>query len=308
MEREIKRAIVTGGTGVIGVALIEELAEQGVEVLVLHNETSGRLENIPKHPLVHLQPCSLAHLDGIEPIEGKKYDVFFHLAWGGTFGDRRDDMYLQQQNITFSLDAVGAAKRFGCRLFIGLGSQAEYGIATEKLTAETPVHPTSGYGIAKLCAGQMTRKYAKQLGLQHIWVRVLSVYGRFDGSQTMIMSTIDKLSHGKTPELTAGEQIWDYLNERDAAKALLLLARKGNSGKTYVLGSGEGKPLRTYIEEMRDMIAPGAELDFGAIPYSENQVMYLCADIGELQKDTGWKPQVTFGEGVRKIVEQVTGQ
>ena len=59
MEREIKRAIVTGGTGVIGVALIEELAEQGVEVLVLHNETSSRLENIPKHPLVHLHPCSL---------------------------------------------------------------------------------------------------------------------------------------------------------------------------------------------------------------------------------------------------------
>ena len=123
----MKRAIITGATGSVGTALIKELVSNDVEVLVLCREGSKRNDNILKHPLVEKIYCSLDELEHLENDTGKVYDVFYHFAWQGTTGASRNDMYLQNKNVKYTLDAVGAAHRFGCHTFIGAGSQAEYG-------------------------------------------------------------------------------------------------------------------------------------------------------------------------------------
>ena len=169
------------------------------------------------------------------------------------------------------------------------------------MTPDTPVSPENGYGIAKLSAGFMTREAAHRLGMKHIWVRVVSIYGPNDGPQAMVMSTIAKLKAGEVPALTKGEQMWDYLYSADAARAFYLLGDLGVDGKTYVLGGGTARPLKEYIENIRDIVSPGAELGFGMIPYSDRQVMHLCADISELEKDTGWEPRIGFEEGIKEI-------
>ncbi len=298
----MKRAIVTGATGAIGSALVRELAAAGTEVLVLVRENSARSGNIPRHPLVRRMNCSLEELASAVNRTGQEYDVFYHLAWAGTSGPARQDPYLQNENVRYALDAAAAAARFGCRLFIGAGSQAEYGRAEEKLAPGTPVRPETAYGCAKLCAGLMTRNMAHQLGLGHIWVRILSVYGPCDGEQSMVMSAIRSLRAGETPEFTAGEQQWDYLYSGDAARALRLLGEKGTEGKTYVLGSGRARPLAEYIREIGDVAAPGRELGIGKLPYPPGQIMYLCADVSELERDTGWKAETEFRDGIRTIL------
>lgn len=300
----MKRAIITGATGAIGIALIKELTDSGIEVLVFAREESERNGNIPEHPLVQTKYCALNQLESIENATGKTYDVFYHFAWEGTAGEDRNDMYMQNKNVKYALDAVGAAKRFGCRLFVGAGSQAEYGCAEEELRADTPVFPEMGYGYAKLCAGQMTREYARQMGLEHIWVRILSVYGPGDSARSMIMSVIRDLKGGQVPRLTKGEQMWDYLYSGDAAKAFRLLGDKGVDGKVYVLGSGTARPLADYIEIIHELVNPACAIAFGDIPYSKNQVMYLCADVSELQEDTGWKAVVNFENGIRLTMEE----
>ena len=298
--RNIKRAIITGATGAVGTALVAELIRENIEVLVFCRERSVRNERIPKHKLVTLKYCDLDGLCNVENDTGKEYDVFFHFAWTGTTGSARNDMKLQNDNVRYALDAVNAAARFGCRLFIGAGSQAEYGRAEGKLTSDTPVFPENGYGIAKLCAGQMTRIAAHQLGMEHIWMRILSVYGPNDGNQSLVMSVMNSLCAGEIPKCTKGEQMWDYLFSGDAARAFRLAAEKGNDGKTYVLGSGRVRPLKNYIEEIRDVVSPGAQIGFGEIPYAEKQVMYLCADISELGQDTGYEPQMMFKDGIEQ--------
>lgn len=298
----MERAIISGATGAVGTAIISELVKHGSEVLVLCREGSKRNNRIPQHELVHQKYCSLDQLTLLEPDE-KQYDVFYHLAWEGTTGTARDNMHLQNRNVKYALDAVSLAKRFGCKRFIGVGSQAEYGRVEGVIKPDTPTFPTMGYGIGKLAAGLMTRQYAHQLGLEHIWVRIVSVYGPNDGPQSMVMSTIDKLQAGEIPQLTKGEQMWDYLYSGDAGKAFVLLGNKGIDGKTYVLGSGNVKPLRAYVEDIRSVVAPGAELAFGAIDYYPHQVMHLQADTSELEKDTGWKPETAFDEGIKAIIE-----
>ena len=300
----MKRAILTGATGAVGSALIKELIKNNIEVLVLCRENSVRNCNIPIHPLVTKEYCDLSELNVVTNKTGKDWDVFFHFAWLGTTGAARNDMYLQNQNVRYALDAVAAAKRFGCHAFIGAGSQAEYGQVEGLLTPETPALPEMGYGIGKLCAGQMTREYAHQLGMKHVWVRILSIYGPNDGIQSMVMSTIARLKNGDVPQFTKGEQMWDYLYSGDAAEAFWLLGEKGHDGKVYVLGSGKARPLAEYIKEIRDTVNPNAEIALGAIPYGEKQVMHLQADISELEKDTEWNPKTSFKSGIKTIVEE----
>ena len=301
----MKRIVISGATGAIGTALIEKCIAEEVSVLVLCNKNSRRKKQIPRHSLVQVIDYDLSSINELAFSKDKKYDTFYHFAWQSTIGEGRNDLYLQNRNVKSTLDAVHLAYRLGCTTFVGAGSQAEYGRYNGKLSANIPTFPENGYGIAKLCAGQMSRIECHKLGMRHIWPRVLSVYGPNDGSQTMIMSTIRKLLKGEKPALTQGMQQWDYLYSPDAANAMFLLGEKGLDGKVYCIGSGHAFALSDYICKLRDAIDPSLELGFGEIPYGDNQVMYLCADISELQKDTGFLPQVEFEEGIRKTIQWV---
>lgn len=301
------KVVISGPTGAIGHALISKCIEQNIEVLAVCHKGSKRIMTLPKSDLVHVLELSLdeyADYNASELVnESGKYDVFYHFAWTGTIGDGRNDMQLQHKNIGYALDAVKLAKDLGCSKFIGAGSQAEYGRVEGKLCADTPTFPENGYGIAKLCAGQMTRIACEQLGMEHVWTRILSIYGPYDGEATMITSTLQKLMSGRIPEFTKGEQQWDYLYSVDAAVAMLLIAEKGKHGKIYPIGSGQTRPLKDYIEILCNESGYGISPCMGAVPYAKNQVMYLCADIEELKIDTGFVPMISFEDGIKETID-----
>lgn len=302
----MKRVVISGATGTIGMALINKCLANGAEVLVLCRKSSARSNLLPKHPLIRVEFCDLSGLKDYEIVAEKSYDVFYHFAWEAPNGEGRNNMYLQLKNVEYALDAVAIAQRLGCHTFVGAGSQAEYGRVEGKLSEMTSVNPETGYGIAKLCAGQMTAKECEKRGMRHVWMRILSVYGPYDGEKSMISLTGRALLAGKKPRLTRGEQIWDYIYCDDVAEAMWLVGENDNAKGVYVLGSGTAKPLREYIYQLRDGIDSKLELGFGEIPYSEMQVMYLCADISKLNRDTGFVSKVDFAEGICKTIEWLT--
>ncbi len=301
-----KRAIITGPTGAVGMALIQKCINEKTEVLALCHKGSKRIAAIPKNPFVTVKEADLSEFRELQPDENEKYDMMFHFGWMGTTGAARNDMDLQCRNIAYTIDAVRLAQRFGCKTFIGAGSQAEYGRTEKNLTSQTPAFPENGYGMAKLCAGEMSRGLCQQLGMKHIWTRILSVYGPYDGPNTMISSAIRTMLEGKRMAFTAGEQKWDYLYSRDAAEALWKLWEHGIDGKVYVLGSGSIQTLKEYILEIYRAVLevnPNAGRPcFGEIPYADGQVMYLGADIRELTEDTGFMPEVSFADGIREVI------
>lgn len=301
----MKRVIITGPTGAIGMALTQKCIESDMEVTAVCHRGSARIANLPVSDKVKIVECDLDEVRKLPDLLDGRYDVFFHFAWACTAGEGRNDIDAQTRNIRYAMDAVEAAGRLGCECFIGAGSQAEYGRFEGKLNSKVPTFPDNGYGIAKLCAGQLSRIRCSQLGIRHIWFRILSVYGRYDGKQTMIMSSIRSMLNGESPEYTPAGQIWDYLYSEDAAEALYLAAQRGRDGAVYCLGSGQARPLKEYIEIMRDEIDPGLSLKIGAKPYADKQVMYLCADITDLQKDTGFAPKFEFQDGIRRTIRWV---
>lgn len=308
----MKTAVITGATGAIGRALIPVCIQAGYEVLAVVHRDSPRASGLNK-----IEHCQVLRLDFSEydnameeikkqNITAKGCELYFHLAWMAPFGKDRENLPLQLDNVKASLAAVRFAKALGCSTFVGAGSQAEYGRVGGKLSPDTPVFPETGYGVAKLCAGQMSKLACKQSGLKHIWTRILSVYGPHDGKQSLISVAIDDMMNNRETSFTPCDQIWDYMYSGDAARAVLLAALKGNHGSVYVIGSGEAHPLKEYIHKIAAVTGYKKEIGFGKRPYNDKQVMDLQADITKLQK-LGFKPQVSFEEGIRRIIKTEYG-
>lgn len=299
----MKSAVITGATGMIGSSLASLLLSRGYTVHAVVRPSSGRRSALPSQDNLIVHEVDLSDLRVLPRLIPRPCSMFFHLAWAGSSGPQRDEPLMQCSNVRYSLEAVEAAHELGCKVFVGAGSQAEYGQRETSLKPNTPTFPESAYGQAKLCAGQLTRVFAEQLGLRHEWARIVSVYGPGDGSHTLISLVIRKLLCGEEPSLTACRQLWDYLFVDDAAEALLGMAERGKPGETYVVGSGSARPLEYYVQEIRNKIDKNASIGFGQVPYAEKQVMYLCADITAMESDFGFVPKVSFGEGIERTIE-----
>ena len=302
----MQKVIITGPTGSIGHALIDECIANNIEIYAICRPNSPRAASLRNHDLLKVIEVDLENLSEAEKLLPNDCDALYHFGWAGTFGDIRNDMLLQTSNIKYTLDAVDLAAKTGCKTFIGAGSQAEYGRVEGKLSSTTATFPENGYGMAKLCAGQMSRIHAQKYGIKHIWTRILSVYGPYDGQDTMVMSTIKKLLNNEKPSFTKGEQMWDYLYSKDAGAIMLELGtEKSVDGKIYCLGSGEAQPLREYIETIGASIDPSLPLGIGEVPYSKNQVMYLCADVTDIINDLNYKYKYDFKTGIKETIEWV---
>lgn len=294
--------VVTGGTGNIGNALVKLLLQQGYVVYVLCNPLSKRIQFLPQAENCRIIKCDLSDLSGVSRLIKYPCSMFFHLAWHASYGQERNNPYVQVNNITAALDAVKLAQNTGCDIFVGAGSQAQYGPCHGPLTEETPLKPTTHYGSAKCCAEQMSRILCNELQIKHIWARILSVYGPCDGPYTLVSYLIECFLKGKEAVLTPCEQLWDFLFAEDAARALLALAEKGHANNAYCVASGQNRPLREFIHAWHAVTQRKARLHIGGRAYPDGHVQSLTANISKLHQDTGFTPCVSFEEGMQRTL------
>lgn len=301
----MKQVIITGPTGAVGVSLINELLENGYDVTAVCRRNSQRISSIPVSDKVKIIECNQNELHTLASKLDHSYEYFYHFAWDGTYGDIRQNINLQMDNIKCTLDAVELARVLNCKVFIGAGSQSEFGHIDGVLHPFMPCNPDNGYGIAKLAAGQLSRILCRQYGIRHEWCRIISLYGPYDGAYTLVMSTIIKLLKKERLDFTKGDQIWDYIYSKDAAKAFRLVAERGKDGSIYCFGSGKPRRLKEFITIIRDNIDKDAVLNFGALEYYPNQVMHLEPDISNLVMDTGFDTNYSFEEGIKETIDWV---
>jgi nucleoside-diphosphate-sugar epimerase len=237
-----------------------------------------------------------------ESLKREAVDVFFHLAWSGVTADFRNETSQISTNVVGTLQFWELARDSGCKHWIDLGSQAEYGLHDGILQEDLPTKPVSAYGVAKLACGMLTGKMAELVGMKHTHVRLLSAYGPGDDPRNMIPWVIQTLCAGKKPALTKGEQIWDYVYVEDAARALCLIAETGATGMLN-LASGNAIRIREVVEHIRNLVDPELPIGLGELPYRQNQIMHLEGDVSRLQSMTGWNAEILLEEGLRRTVE-----
>jgi UDP-glucose 4-epimerase len=97
--------------------------------------------------------------------------------------------------------------------------------------------------------------------------------------------------------------LWDCLFIDDVATAAVAVATLPAAEGVFNLGSGRPLPVRSIVEKIRDLAAPGMELVFGEIPYRSDQVWHMEADIGRLTSLTGWCPRIHIDAGLQATVE-----
>lgn len=293
------RAVITGATSMIGVALIKECIADGCEVLAIVRKNTSRLSRLPESPLIRIEECDLDSYDSIKG-DGTPYDVFYHIAWGCTSRSERDLPLAQENNIRAALSATELAHRLGCKKFIGAGSQAEYGQVDGIISPDTRPEPITTYGIAKLSANMLSRRMCEQYEMTHIWGRIFSVYGTLDNEGTMINYAIDQFIKGEPAVFSAATQMWNYLNEKDAGRMFYLLGKSPTASGIYCIANQDSMPLRNYIETLAREFGETAECVFK--PASPVKPIGLQADISRTIEETGYIPMVSFESGVREVI------
>lgn len=296
----MNKIIVTGATSMLGVALIEVAIKNHIEVYAIIRKDSERNERLVKSPLVHAVYCNLSSLRDIDGLPDD-CDALYHFAWAGTRKSERDDPFIQEVNIRYTLDAVELAKKCGCKKFIGAGSQAEYGSIDGVVDDLTKFLPTTAYGVAKFAAGILSKKACTKYGIVHIWGRVFSVYGPHDNEETMINYAINCFARGEVAEFSTAIQMWNYLYETDAGTIFFLLGKKIEVNSEYRIANRESLPLKDYIRCISKIMDSEELCAFAKS--DETDVLRGIETFDErLFNDIDYEPQIGFDEGICKIL------
>lgn len=232
-----------------------------------------------------------------------KAQIFFHFAWFGVSGPSRSDVSVQLENALMAEECVHVAKGLGCWRFVYPGSIVERGVASTLYSPQGRPDPMWPYGGAKIAARAITMKAASCAGIDACWCTVPNVYGPGDLSSRLVSETIRKVLLGEAPEFTDGWQNYDFVYVDDAARGFRLIGERGLPFHDYFIGSGHARPVRAFLLEMQEAIAPGARFRFGALPYAGQNIPLSCFDCGQTEHDTDFRAEIGFPEGCRRTKE-----
>jgi nucleoside-diphosphate-sugar epimerase len=292
--------LVTGAGGFVGAAVVRAALAEGHRIVALSRTPDPpRLSGLDGDLV--LRAVDMADTPALTAtIAAAKPDGVVHCAWEGVGGPERAGD-IQLTNIATTCALVDAAIAVGAAKFVGIGSQAEYGRFDRRIDEGDLPAPTMLYGAAKLAASHLARQRALAAGMAFAWLRLFSTYGPGDNPNWLIPSVIADLLAGRRPRLTTGTQCWDYLHVDDVARAVGAVAT-GPAAGIFNLSSGQAVPVRTIVEQLRDIAAPDNALEFGEIPFGPDQIMYLEGDNSRLRSATGWEPRIPLAEGLAGTV------
>lgn len=291
------RVIVTGSSGFLGSWICRVLSvKHEIIALVRPSSDTYRLTNIDGLQIERRESDGWADF-----ISAEKPDVLILADWWGVGNHDRNDAR-QSENIDRMEIMAGAARNAGVGLVIGVGSQAELGPVSNRITEDLPDNPTTEYGKAKVAARKIMQSSLVGSETRFTWLRIFSTYGPCDTDTWLIPQLIDTLTKGEIMDLTPGEQEWSYLHAFDLARAFEAVIESESTAGIVNVGNPQTVILKEAVHVIADQLGAKGLLGFGNLAYRPDQVMKLepaCESLTAI----GWKPVVSFENGIAQTIQ-----
>ena len=188
-------------------------------------------------------------------------DIFIHAAWY----TKTSDYLFSKKNIDCQLGTLNIAKgviQSGIKKFVGIGTCFEYDFASDFISVDTPLKPSSRYASAKADTYLTLLKMLQDEKIDFAWCRLFYLYGENENESRLYSYILSQIKQGKKIELTSGEQIRDFLHVSTAAEHIVTVALSNMVGPINIC-SGIPITVREFAMNIADRFGARSLLDFG---------------------------------------------
>lgn len=284
------RILVTGSTGFVGKHLVPKLinAKHNIAEITIEPEISQKLyaNNTIKISVTDKQELFVKNIEKFNP------EIVIHLA---SFLTSSDDYAVLEKllnvNIHFFCRVLDALKNCELKLFINTGTFAEY------YQGDGKFDPAYLYASTKTASRSFLDYYSKVYNFKQTTVVPYTIYGGIDSQKKIIDIIYESLENEIPADLSAGEQILDFIHVEDVASFYVHLIKhieQLEQKSTFQLGTGVGTTLQQLAEKLEAKTGKKAYINWGAKAYRPSDIMYAVAR-GKL---LNWSPKVTLEKGI----------
>jgi UDP-glucose 4-epimerase len=296
-------AVVTGGAGFIGSHMVDLLIARGFSVRAIDNMVGGRPENLAHHKndLV-LETRDIRSYAPDDPLfKGAKY-VFHFAGIGDIVPSIERPLEYLSVNVQGTAHMLECARQAKAGKFVYAASSSCYGLAAVPTREDHPIAPQYPYALSKYQGEQAAFHWHQVYGLPVNSVRIFNAYGtrsRTSGAYGAVFGVFLKQKLAGKPFTVVGDgsQRRDFLYVTDVAKAFLAAAETNLVGRFWNLGAGNPQSVNRLIE-----LLGGNRI---GIPKRPGEPECTWADISRIKSELDWKPEISFEEGVAKIVAAI---
>jgi nucleoside-diphosphate-sugar epimerase len=294
--------LITGATGFIGSNICFNLLENQHNVYGICRDKSNFEKCAKFKDRVNWINSDKENWQDL--IKEVHFELLIHSAWAGVSALERNDWDIQIANFRFSKLIFDFALENNIKKIISFGSQAEYGIFDHKVSEDFVPYPVDAYGAIKLMTLYYLRNLAKAHSAQWYWLRVFSLIGQNENRDWLLPKVVNNLLNNQSISLTKGEQFYDYMHMDDFLLRMnLIINSSANFSGVYNLCSGRSVQIRELIISIaKELKVSESLLNFGAIPYRENQNMFMVGSSNKFDKTFGTLSIEPLEETIMKII------
>jgi len=299
-----KKVLVTGGAGFIGSHLVDRLLDEGCEVAVIDNFSTGRLDNIAhQKDNIQLVEADITDLEAIAPYFQDKEIVFHLAALADIVPSVVNPKEYYDSNVTGTLCVAEASRLHKVKKLVYSASSSCYGIASIYPTLETAdINPQYPYALTKYLGEQIIFHWAKVYKLAAASLRLFNVYGprsRTSGTYGAVFGVFlaQKLAGKPFTVVGDGKQTRDFIYVSDVVDAFVKAGFSETKNEVFNVGSGNPQSINTLVS-----LLGGEKVH---IPKRPGEPDCTWADISKIKRVMGWEPKTSFNDGVKILLENI---